>query len=60
MLAVLIGGAAAGIPGALVATPIVGSAKRIYFEIRGRAEGAEARGCSALLGEIQTVSETDP
>jgi predicted PurR-regulated permease PerM len=35
MLAVLIGGAAAGIPGALIATPLVGSAKRIYFEIRG-------------------------
>lgn len=38
MLAVLIGGAAGGIPGALVATPFVGSAKRIYFEIRGRTE----------------------
>lgn len=38
MLAVLIGGAAAGIPGALVATPLVGSAKRIYFEIRGRTD----------------------
>jgi len=39
MLAVLIGGAAGGIPGALIATPLVGSAKRIYFEIRGRTEG---------------------
>jgi predicted PurR-regulated permease PerM len=38
MLAVLIGGAAGGIPGALVATPIVGSAKRIYFVVRGRPE----------------------
>jgi predicted PurR-regulated permease PerM len=38
MLAVLIGGAAGGVPGALVATPLVGSAKRIYFEIRGRTE----------------------
>ena len=35
MLAVLIGGAAAGIPGALIATPLVGSAKRIYLESRG-------------------------
>lgn len=39
MLAVLIGGAAGGIPGALIATPLVGSAKRIYFEIRGRTDG---------------------
>ena len=44
MLAVLIGGAAAGIPGALIATPLVGSAKRIYLEIRGHtAEDAESR-----------------
>ena len=34
MLAVLIGGAAAGIPGALVATPLLGTAKRLYFMIR--------------------------
>ena len=38
MLAVLIGGAAGGIPGALVATPLVGSAKRVYFVVRGREE----------------------
>ncbi len=35
MLAVLLGGAAAGIPGALIATPLAGSAKRIFFELRG-------------------------
>ena len=34
MLAVLIGGAAAGIPGALIATPLLGTAKRLYFMIR--------------------------
>lgn len=39
MLAVLIGGAAAGIPGALVATPLLGTAKRLYFMVRfGEAE----------------------
>lgn len=38
MLAVLVGGAAAGIPGALIATPIIGSAKRLYFELRGRTD----------------------
>jgi predicted PurR-regulated permease PerM len=34
MLAALIGGAAAGVPGALVATPLVGAAKAIYLEVR--------------------------
>jgi predicted PurR-regulated permease PerM len=34
MLAALIGGAAAGIPGALVATPLVGAVKQLYFSTR--------------------------
>lgn len=34
MLAALIGGAAAGIPGALVATPLVGGVKQYYFSTR--------------------------
>jgi hypothetical protein len=29
------------------------------FELLGRAEGAEARGCSALLSEVRSVSESD-
>ena len=35
MVAALVGGAVAGIPGALVATPLVGAAKAIYLEARG-------------------------
>jgi putative heme transporter len=35
MLAVLVGGAAAGVPGALVATPLLGAAKAIYLDRRG-------------------------
>jgi predicted PurR-regulated permease PerM len=35
MIAALVGGAVAGIPGALVATPLVGAAKAIYLEARG-------------------------
>jgi predicted PurR-regulated permease PerM len=35
MLAALIGGAAAGVPGALVATPLIGTIKRLYLEYRG-------------------------
>jgi predicted PurR-regulated permease PerM len=35
MLAAMIGGAAAGVPGALAATPVVGTVKAIYLELRG-------------------------
>jgi putative heme transporter len=35
MLAALVGGAAAGVPGALVATPLVGALKALYLEQRG-------------------------
>jgi predicted PurR-regulated permease PerM len=35
MMAALVGGAAAGVPGALVAVPLIGSAKAIYCELRG-------------------------
>jgi len=35
MLAALVGGAAAGVPGALVATPLIGAAKALYLERRG-------------------------
>ncbi len=34
MMAALIGGAAAGVPGALVATPIAGTVKVLYLELR--------------------------
>lgn len=35
MLAALVGGAAAGVPGALVATPLVGAAKALYLQRLG-------------------------
>ena len=35
MLAALIGGAAAGVPGALVATPLLGAGKAVYLASRG-------------------------
>ena len=37
MVAALVGGAVAGIPGALAATPLVGAAKQLFMEMRGRA-----------------------
>ncbi|MFP5256253.1 MAG: AI-2E family transporter [Acidimicrobiia bacterium] len=36
MLAALVGGAAAGVPGALVATPLLGAAKALYLDRQGR------------------------
>lgn len=36
MLAALVGGAAAGVPGALIATPVVGTVKALYLEVRGK------------------------
>ena len=38
MLAALVGGAAAGVPGALVATPVAGAAKQLYMQFRWGAE----------------------
>ena len=35
VLAALIGGAAAGVPGALVATPLVGAAKSVWLDVHG-------------------------
>lgn len=59
MVAAFIGAAVAGVPGALVATPLVGASKALYLEARGLAsptasagadEGAGRRG---LLGRLR-------
>lgn len=42
MLAVLVGAAAAGVPGALVATPLLGAVKAIYLDERGEMPEPEA------------------
>jgi len=34
MLAAIVGGAAAGVPGALIATPLVGAIKQLYLQLR--------------------------
>lgn len=41
MLAALVGGAAAGVPGALLATPLVGAAKAVYLDSRGELPGPD-------------------
>jgi putative heme transporter len=41
MLAALVGAAAAGVPGALVATPLIGAIKAVYLDSRGEAPPPE-------------------
>ncbi len=51
MLAALIGGAAAGVPGALVATPLVGAAKALYLDRQGKLPIRPSRGVGGSLRE---------
>lgn len=65
MLAALVGGAAAGVPGALVATPLLGAAKAVYLDRRGllppRSEPALTRRVKKRLARIQkTVVDALP
>ena len=57
MLAALVGGAAAGVPGALVATPLMGAAKALYLDRRGelpeRAEPALQRRLKARFRRLR-------
>jgi predicted PurR-regulated permease PerM len=48
MLAALVGAAAAGVPGALVATPLLGAVKAVYLEARGQTQAEEG-------GEVAVV-----
>ncbi len=50
MLAALIGGAAAGVPGALAATPLVGTVKAIYLELRSGPPEPENQPAQRRLG----------
>ncbi len=57
MLATLIGGAAAGVPGALVATPLVGATKQLYLQLRwGQQPFASQR--PPLRDRVKTVFRT--
>jgi predicted PurR-regulated permease PerM len=62
MIAALVGGAAAGVPGALVATPIVGAVKRLYLDFRGDPGGdpsdaEEASDSDRLPGFLQRIRD---
>jgi len=54
MMAALVGAAAAGVPGALVATPLLGAVKAIYLDSRGQAPEQETeRMRKRLSGFVQ-------
>ena len=61
MLAALIGGAAAGVPGALIATPLLGAGKAIYLDRRGKLpppkEAALTRRIKKRLDKVKQVAE---
>jgi predicted PurR-regulated permease PerM len=61
MMAALIGGAAAGVPGALVATPLMGAAKALYLDRRGklppRREAALTRRIKARVRKARATVE---
>jgi predicted PurR-regulated permease PerM len=54
MVAAFVGGAIAGIPGALVATPLVGAVKAIYKEARGMAP-PDQQPAGGLLGRARKL-----
>lgn len=54
MVAAFVGGAIAGVPGALVATPFVGAAKAVYLEARGKAKPDDDR-TGGVLGQLRTL-----
>jgi predicted PurR-regulated permease PerM len=62
MVAALVGGAAAGVPGALVATPLLGAAKALYLDRRGllppRRPAALRRRLRARLERVRSAADS--
>lgn len=60
MIAAFIGGAVAGVPGALVATPLAGTGKALYFEARGvRREKEDEQPGTGLVHRIRQRLQRD-
>jgi putative heme transporter len=63
MLAALVGGAAAGVPGALVATPLFAASKAVYLDSRGQTPEPETevvrRRMSGLLDRLRRRRRAD-
>ncbi len=69
MVAAFVGAAVAGVPGALVATPLVGAGKAIYLEARGVTSPANSAGAAeeglldrvrGLLGRVRRIFRRAP
>jgi len=63
MVAAFVGGAVAGVPGALVATPLAGAVKALYLEARGRAkpdDGADGGPIEHLRNLLPGGDEQQP
>jgi predicted PurR-regulated permease PerM len=58
MVAAFVGGAIAGVPGALVATPFAGAVKAIYLEARGRAKPDDPSG-GGIVGRLKKLFHKD-
>lgn len=54
MLAALVGGAAAGVPGALVGPPLVGAVKQLYLQLRWGQQPFESKPRPATADRIRT------
>jgi hypothetical protein len=53
MMAVLVGGAAAGVPGALVATPLFAASKAVYLDRRGQMPEPETQVMRSRLSGLR-------
>jgi putative heme transporter len=53
MMAVLVGGAAAGVPGALVATPLFAASKAVYLDRRGQMPEPETQVMRSRLSRLR-------
>lgn len=60
MLAALAGGAAAGVPGALVATPLIGAIKAIYLDRRGDMPEPETHVRHRIRDVVRRARRRDP
>jgi putative heme transporter len=54
MLAALIGGAAAGVPGALVGPPLVGAVKQLYLQLRWGQQPFESDARPGVAARMRT------
>lgn len=60
MIAAFVGGAVAGVPGALVATPLAGTVKALYFAVRGVRRDEDRRPGRGLADRLRSLRHRRP